>query len=188
MRRLTIGIDIDGTLYNWTAAANQAVMAQFGCDDPGEHEHWDHLKAFLGGDERWHWIWSREAAPYVFGADAMEYPGCVSVVNDLCREHDIHFVTHRNPAKTGAITARWLDARFENYKGIHVLDNTVKKHEVLAFDIFIDDKAETIEEFCGTPFVLPVMPVRLWNAHVDDPIVERFNDWSEVPAIVERCA
>jgi len=182
---MLIGIDIDGTLYDWTKAVNQAVVAQFGIPDPGPHTSWDYLKDLLGGDDRWAWIWSNEAAPYVFGAEGMLYDGCQRVVNDLCREHDVHFCTHRNPAKTGAVTARWLNGHFQGYRGLHVLDNGVSKSDVMDWDVFIDDKTETIAEFMENTVVDVLVPTRDWNAGYKHRNLKRFDRWADVPQILE---
>jgi uncharacterized HAD superfamily protein len=182
-----IGIDIDGTLYPWTTAANELAMDKFGIDDPGEHLHWDHLKGLLSS-EQFAWLWTYEAAPLLFGRHDLIYPGAQEVVNELCAEHDVHFVTHRNPEKTGAITAEWISRNFVGYKGLHILDNSISKLGVLDFDFFIDDKAEIIEEFCETPLVLPIMPDRPWNLTVTHPVARRFFGWREVLDIVKENA
>jgi uncharacterized HAD superfamily protein len=188
MSRLTIGIDIDGTVYPWTRAANEAVMGRFPeTEDPGEHQAWDYLKSVLGSDERWRWLWSPEAAERVFGRLDLIFEHAADTINALAKEHDVHFVTHRNPEKTGVATAMWIREHFSGYKGIHVLDNSVRKCDVLNWDVFVDDKVETIHEFCVETMVSPLlMPTRPWNDHYKSDFVSRFTDWREVPEILQE--
>lgn len=180
---MRIGIDIDGTVYPWTTAAHELVMEKFEIEETGEHDHWDHLARLLTVEQH-AWLFSYEAAPFIYGRMDLIYPNAQSVVNELCADHDVHFVTHRSPEKTGAITAEWLARNFVGYKGVHVLDNSVKKYEVLGWDIFIDDKPEIAEEFLTDTMVEVFMPDQPWNREYSNRSLIRFTDWASVPAIV----
>lgn len=184
---MLIGLDIDGCIYPWTLAANEAVAERYGLEGLTEHTHWDYLKDRLD-DEGWKWLWSPDAASEVFGRMDMIYEGAQEVIQALCDEHEVHFVTHRNPARCGALTAIYLAHYFKGYKGVHILDNSVSKVGVLKFDVFIDDKHETICEFQGAwdgvaPLILA--PARPWNV---DSTCHRFESWDEVPGLIaEDC-
>ena len=180
---MKIGIDIDGTIYPWTRAANEAVMQEFGIADPGPHTQWDHLKLLLP-DDQFRWIWSYEAANAVFGRLDLIEPHAARVINDLARRHEVHFVTHRNPHKTAVATAAWVSLHFEGYRGLHVLDNSVKKYTVLDFDVFVDDKPETVDEFVALTNTWTLMPQRDWNVHYQDADAV-FTDWQYVPDMLK---
>ena len=193
MIRLRIGIDVDGTVYPWTEAVNAAVMERFPeTPDPGEHQTWDYLKELLGSDERWRWLWSTEAASAVFGRLDLIYPGAAEAINGLAKHHDIHFVTHRNPNKSAIATAFWLNEWFPSFKGVHILDNSVPKHDCYDFDVFIEDKPETIYGFSSyAPGVTTLMPMRPWNAdfaHAQGGPKHIFYTWDAVPTIVNEVA
>ena len=173
---MRIGVDIDGTLYPWTLAVNAAVTERFGVEGLTEHTHWNYLKDMLT-PEQWAWVWSKDAAETVFGQDSV-FDGCIDAVNELTKEHEVHFVTHRNPLYTGAVTARWIAERFSNYAGIHVLSSSVSKTKLGEWDVFIDDKPDTIEEFLNETNSVVFIPDRPWNRDVQGAI--RFTDWSAV--------
>jgi uncharacterized HAD superfamily protein len=180
---MLIGCDIDGTVYPWSEAVNLALVEQFGIDDPGPHESWNYLRDRLD-KEQWYWIWSREGAEAVFGRTEMMYPGAERTINALAREHEVHFVTHRNPYRLTSVTGAYLAHHFRNYRGVHVLDNSTSKHTLAQWDVFIDDKAEIAEEFSETE-ALMLVPARPWNVGVHGI---RFEDWDEVPEAIAAYA
>lgn len=172
---MRIGVDIDGTLYPWTQAVNAALGYVHGVEGLTEHTHWDYLKDVIT-PEQWAWCWSKEAAEAVFGQDK-EFEGCVPAVNALIQDgHDVHFVTHRNPQLTSGITAKWIADRFEGYSGLHVLSNKVAKTSLGTWDVFIDDKPDTIEDFLANTDALVLIPDRPWNKEVKGGL--RFTDWA----------
>ena len=157
-------------------------MSRYGIDDPGEHTHWDHLEEFVT-KEQFSWLWKSKAAEMVFGRLDLIYPGAANVVNALCNEHEVHFVTHRNPYAVAGVTGRWLNYHFRNYTGVHVLNNRCKKWELGKWDVFIDDKVETVEGFVEHTRALVLMPDRPWNQEtkVYRPDVV-FKHWVYLPA------
>lgn len=177
--RLRIGIDVDGCLYPWSRAVNEAVASRFDLDGLVDHTHWDYLREQLT-DEQWHWVWSDNAVLPVFGRFDLIYPHAREVVNDLCKRHDVHFVTHRNPATTAAVTAQWIGHYFRGYKGIIVCDGSVSKATLAAWDAFIDDKPKTVHELreSGVPTLIPKRP---WNEEFRG---SRFASWLEVPELI----
>lgn len=181
---MRIGIDVDGTLYRWTTSVNAAVEERFGVaglDDP--HPRWDYLREVLT-PEQWRWVWSRDAAEAVFGRRDMAYPGSRRAVNSICAEHEVHFVTHRNPRVLTGVTGQWLASRYFGYAGVHVLYHSVSKVGLADWDVFVDDKAETIAEFenAGVRILIPDRP---WNVGCGSGR-ERFDDWRDVPRLIGR--
>ena len=176
---MLIGVDIDGCTYPFTTAVNEAVEAKFGITDLEEHTSWNYLKDRIT-PAQWGWVWTPDAAEAVFGRCDLIYRGAGEVVNELCRAHEVHFVTHRDPPSVAAITATWLQCHFAGYQGVHVLRNSVKKTTVMAWDVFIDDKNETIWEFteAGVPILAPARP---WNEAAG---IERFESWQQVPGLL----
>lgn len=175
-----IGVDIDGTLYHWTRAANEAVEDKFGITGLTEHTYWNYLHDTIS-PEQWAWIWSDGPAEEIFGRSDLIFDGCQDVVNDLCKEHEVHFVTHRNPELTAGITSDWLAYHFSKYAGVHVVSSSVDKTTLGNWDLFIDDKPDTIESFekVGIPILVPS---RLYNVGYG---TYRFASWDEVPRLME---
>lgn len=184
---MRIGFDIDGVLYPWTAAVNDAVIERFDIPDPGEHQYWDYLKERLTG-EQWQWVWSDEAAPAVFGRYLHMEDGCTACDTLLLCEYDVHFITHRDPRKTASITARWLGERFRRYAGLHVLGNGINKSDLvrgLGLAVMIDDKPEVCDDVLRNSNAEVFMPTRPWNSRYEpQPYLEnrfhRFENWQEV--------
>ena len=180
---MRIGVDIDGTVYPWTKAVNEALMARFAIGDPGEHQSWDFLQESIT-KEQWEWIWSTKAAEIVFGRMDLVYPGAVEAVNLLCSEHEVHFVTHRHPWRTAEYTGRWLNYHFRNYCGVHTVHNRCRKVSLGTWDVFIDDKDVTLAEFATQTDALVLAPARPWNEHMKYYRITRFGSWDEVPELI----
>ena len=174
-----VGIDIDGTVYPWTKAINQALKNTFGVEGLVEHKTWNYLEEHITPDQ-WRWCWSDEAVIPAFGRMDLIYEYAAKVVNEICRKHEVHFVTHRNPKLLAGVTGKWLSHYFDGYKGVHVLNNGVDKTEVMKWDWFIDDKSETVRAFRekGIPILVPARP---WNVDVG---YDRFDSWLEVREIL----
>jgi 5'(3')-deoxyribonucleotidase len=183
--KLRIGIDVDGCVYHWTKAVNEALADKFEVEGLEEHTHWDYLQEHVS-KQQWEWVWSADAAEMVFGRLDMIFPGAKQAVNQLCQDHEVHFVTHRHPRRVGGITGHWLRYHFRNYTGVHVIHNRCEKHTLGTWDVFVDDKPSTVEEFLENTEARVLMPVRPYNEHlVDSGRLFVFDHWDEVPGLVE---
>lgn len=163
---MRIGIDIDGVLYPWADAANAAVVAQFGVPDPGPHQHWEWLKEQVT-QEQWHWLWTDEGQAAAFGDLGLTYPGVVEAFLTFLKDprHRCHFVTHRDPRRSGARTAAYLARHFgaHPWAGTHVLQNGTPKWKLMDWDVFIDDKVETALDMLEHTRAQVFVPARPWN-------------------------
>ena len=192
---MRIGFDIDGVLYPWTDAANDALAAKFGGRKLGEHLHWDWLKGQIPS-EQWRWLWSAEGQRYSFGHVERIYPGVVDAVNAILRvpENRVHFVTHRDPRRTAEATARFLARHFGGHPwaGVHVVQNNVPKFSLAEWDVFVDDKPETVEELLTFSRAQVFTPARPWNEGLASlaelhPRLIRYEDPAEVAEwVLER--
>lgn len=162
---MLIGVDIDGVLFPWVDVANEAVAERFGIPNPGPHTCWDYLKDVLP-PEAWRWLWSAEGQDVVFGQVERTYADAVEAVNALLKAgHRVHFVTHRDPRRTAVYTAAFLHLHFGRHPwaGVHVVQNSVAKRRLQRWDVFIDDKPETVWDFLGYTDAQVFAPVRPWN-------------------------
>lgn len=187
---MRIGIDIDGVLFPWTDVANEAVMERFGVPDPGPHVEWEHLKNLLTRDQ-WGWLWTAEGQDVVFGQIERTYPGAVEAVNAITRhgEHEVHFVTHRDPRRAGVHTAAFLALHFgaHPWAGTHVIQAAMEKHRLARWDVFIDDKPETIWDFVANTDAEVFTPARPWNTELaDDGWIHRYEDPQEIVEALGR--
>jgi len=164
---MIVGFDIDGVLFPWDEAARDALVEKFGIERPGESTHWSYLKDVLE-PHQWNWLWEAEGQSATFGQVERTYPGAVEAVNALLRAgHRVHFVAHRDPRRTALLTARFLTLHFGRYPwaGVHVVQNSVAKRRLGSWDVFVDDKPETVFDFLHNSDGVQVFaPVRPWNA------------------------
>jgi hypothetical protein len=183
---MNIGIDIDGVLFPWADAANEAVMDKFGIPNPGPHAKWEHLRGKITSDQ-WAWLWGAEGSDEVFGRVGLVYPGVVPAFNALIKnqEHRCHFVTHRDPRRTALHTAEFLTRHFGGHPwaGVHVLQNSIPKHSLMEWDVFIDDKPETVLEMLTHTQAVVFSPKRPWNTELADIRHPRFLHYSD-PQVV----
>lgn len=166
---MRIGIDIDGVLYPWTDAANAALVERFGIEDPGPHLGWDWLKEQITG-EQWRWLWTPEGQEASFDRIHSTFPDVVEAFGAiLASGHECHFVTHRDPVLTSGWTADFLAHHFRGYRwaGLHVLGNSYPKHSLMEWDVFIDDKPETVKDFLLYTRAQVFSPVRPWNGELE---------------------
>lgn len=188
--KLRIAVDLDGTVYPWSQAVNEYLEWMYELDPIGDHKHWDYLEQRIL-PYQWEQIWSYQAAEGVFGREDLIYPGAKKAVQQLCNEHEVHFVTHRHPCRTAEVTGRWLRAHFRNYAGVHLVTNRCGKDTLGEWDVVIDDKPSTLEAFFIRDLSLVLAPVRPWNRDFLDEWSEinvyafhSFTDWADVPALI----
>lgn len=92
-----------------------------------------------------------------------------------------------------------MNYHFRNYAGVHVVHARVTKDSLGRWDVFIDDKPETIEGFVERTDALVLAPRRPWNRHIKNIDVGRvevtktvafrhFRNWSEVPGLIKDFA
>lgn len=176
---MRIGFDIDGVLFPWTDVANEAVVARFDLADPGPHTDWDYLRRTIP-PSCWRWVWSREGQDTIFSQVGRVYPGIVEVVNALLKDdHDVHFVTHRDPRRTAVYTSTFLSLHFGRHPwaGVHVVQNNVRKSRLLRWDAFVDDKPETVWDLLGEERIKVFAPAQPWNTELEDELLlTRYTD------------
>lgn len=167
MKKLTIGVDVDGVLADFTEAArslckekfngrpdDKLVQTGWGFDSLGltkaeEDAMWEHI------DNATNW-WYSEINPL---ADAQ-------LLRFLCDEHRVIFITNRKDAKpeSGSMgvekqTAFWLT----NYFNIHAPTVLLSKAKgplaaALKLDAFIDDRDKNLEEVIDA-----IGPEKVWG-------------------------
>ena len=161
---MTIGCDIDGVLFPWERIARDVLEIEFGVK-LAESTYWTYLKDVLPRAQ-WDWLWSREGQDKIFGRTWARYPEAVEAVNALLKAgHRVHFVTHRDPRRTALHTAEFLDLHFGGHPwaGVHVIQNHVQKRRLASWDVFVDDKPETVFDFLANTRAQVFSPVRPWN-------------------------
>lgn len=164
---MRIGIDIDGVLFPFDDVARD-VLHRFGGVSREPSNRWSALKDEVSG-KAWRWLWTPGGQAIVFSQAKRCYPDAVQVVRELLTNtyHEVHFVTHRDPAITGTYTAQFLEYHFRGLRwaGLHMLGQqaTMTKRHLARWDVFVDDKPETVFEFLAHTDTQVFAPRRPWN-------------------------
>lgn len=162
---MIVGFDIDGVLFPWDDCARDGLVERFGIERPAPSTYWSYLKDVLE-PEQWKWLWTHEGQDNVFGRVERVYPGAVDAINDILRlGHQVHFVTHRDPRRTSLHTAAFLTLHFGGHPwaGVHVVQNSVQKRRLMRWDVFVDDKPETVLDIINHTPARVFAPHRPWN-------------------------
>lgn len=185
---MVIGVDIDGVLYPWDECARDALVAKFGIERPGPSTSWSFLKYALPR-ELWTWLWSADGQEASFSQVERTYPGTVEAVNGLLKAgHRVHFVTHRDPRRTAVLTAAFLHVHFGGHPwaGVHVVQAHVAKRRLQAWDVFVDDKPDTVYDLTAHTDAMVFAPARPWNEELAElEPWERFVRYTDPAAILE---
>lgn len=183
---MIIGIDIDGVLFPWEEAARDALVAEFGIEKPAPSTTWSYLKGVLEPGQ-WGWLWTREGQDATFGQVGRVYPGVTGAVNALLRAgHHVHFVTHRDPRRTAVHTATFLALHFGRHPwgGVHIVHNDVAKRRLARWDVFVDDKPETVWDFLANSNARVFAPVRPWNTELEEDTTDQLTRYVHPDDIV----
>lgn len=162
---MVIGVDIDGVLFPWEDAVADALERKFGLEPLGVMTSWDDYRDRVK-PEAWDWLWTPEGSEAVLRQTWRTYPGAVEAVRALMEAgHSVHFATHRDPCMTSHWTADYLRRHFHGlrWEGLHVTRNTVAKRKLARWDVFVDDKPETVWDFLDCTTAQVFAPVRSWN-------------------------
>ncbi len=150
---MTIAVDIDSTLYDFAGPCRQAFL-----DLALEHD--DKEEYFKGGYQSWvEWrspadVCGPEAftealakvhSPEIIKAQ-QPYQGAQEVLQDLVKEHEIFYISNRDPGSQGA-TEEWLFEinDFPVADTICMMDD--KQPYLSECQYLIDDRCKTLVEF-----------------------------------------
>lgn len=184
MKRLKIGVDIDGVLADIVARMLPLLSRE--CGRPVVHEDivcYRFSEALNIPEERVAVLMEEialdghyEAAPVVEGA----------VESLLQLEHHTIWLVTARPERTRSQTTRWLAQHGLRYHQLVFTTAAAKARQGDGFDLFIEDNLETTLGLSaeGIPVLLFDRP---WNQHAILPDnVTRVSAWHEIVMAVER--
>lgn len=186
---MRIGVDIDGVLFPWDTVARRVLHARYGDVSQEPSRTWSALKGEVS-KSAWHWLWSTEGQQRVFGQIEHSYGDAVDAVRALLDTgHQVHFVTHRDPATTIHHTAAFLREHFwgRRWAGVHSIRSTTHKTDLGRWDVFVDDKPSTVLGFVERESTRVFAPRRPWNeSELEDvPGLSLYDDPMDVVRWVE---
>ena len=186
MKRLTIGVDIDGVIVDY-AAVMMPVASEI-CGRPvtlQDLTNWDLMETLDISEEQFKRLWDA-----TLGTDLLRYAppieGAIPGLSTLGK-HEIWLVTAR-PESMQELTLSWLAENNAQYDHIILGRYGDKVEAGQGFDVFVEDRldeAHTIAE-AGVFSILLDQP---WNqSPLLHPNCCRVFDWDSIIALVNKLA
>jgi len=165
-----IGIDLDGTIFDFVTAFNQATMEILGIKLPAyDREYfptrWSWAEQFLEEDQN-NAVWSHILQSRTFWSNVPTFEWTKATLNAVfnMNKHDVYFITCRTSHNTLSPVKIQSEKAL---KKLHVKNPTVliaQEHtdksiliNGLHLDVFVDDKTDTLnllQEECSTTRVV----------------------------------
>jgi len=196
MKRIRIGVDVDGVLYRWSDTARWILHHAFGYN-LGDSTSWHYLKSQVK-PAHWDWLWRTGVEVYGLFRHGNLYPGSVEGMKELSRLGDIVVITMR-PRNAMTDTLAWLSYHQLPVDELHVLDHGRKSSVQPHCDVYIDDSPDVYEDLTANTSGVVLLWDRPWNQDVPvrhkrpwEPGGTRVSSWDEVIEQVrltawERC-
>lgn len=151
MKRLNVGVDVDGVLANFVGSA-RTVCKQLFNGRPDDHliqTGWGFDSIGITKEEE-NLLWRTiDAAPnWWMGLDRLPE---TNLLGKLCQDHRVIFITNRKDGSCGlpieVQTARWLEQNYHlDHPTVTISDNKGPLAAGLKLDYFIDDRPKNVAE------------------------------------------
>lgn len=188
---MVVGFDIDDVLYPWVPIVHRTVLRELNIDLPPltRFSEWEIYP------DAWNWLWQEHVQLEIISHFHRVIKGMKGVVRHIAEAgHEVHFVTHRKQPEYSTLpTAKFLERHFGHFPwgGVHVLSPHMPKAELMDWDVFVDDKSETIRDVLHRTDAMCFAPARTWNVDLEgygDGRLVRYTDpwaiakWVDFPA------
>ena len=178
MKRLLIGLDIDGVIVDY-ATAMLPLLSEV-CHRPVSIEEiccYDLQEALDIDEETNEYIWGQTLGTELL-IDALPIEDAIDGLSRISR-HEIWIITHR-PLSLRNLTERWLGKRQVKYDNIIFVENSDKMSAGPMFDVFVEDYLEEALIFADAG-VLTLLFNQPWNQTPSLPRnCRRVHTWEEV--------
>jgi phosphoglycolate phosphatase-like HAD superfamily hydrolase len=190
VRRHTLGVDVDSTVWDLTAWVCEAAFDVTGeALDPETCATWTHVLDAYGESAAME-IYARALAPHRV-REREPYPGAEEALRRLQGERgiQIHFVTRNwDPEAMKPHLEPWLKEHFGPEIGLTV--TTEDKLDILRdLDAFglVDDRPETLARVADAGLWAATL-IQPWNRSLvaGNANVHGFTDWRELPSLLPR--
>lgn len=183
MRKLRLGLDIDGVLYRWTSTA-QHLLGEYWNNDPGESQDWDWIKNHVS-KETWKWLWSDGVEKYGLFRYGSLFKGSRDFLIRAEPYCDNVVITSR-PANAVRDTMDWLSYQKVPTAEVHIIGVTPKSQVMPQCDVYIDDATHNCLDLLQNTEADVIMPDRPWNQDFgDEPEgFHRTSSWEEIEKIL----
>lgn len=163
-----VGLDLDGVVYDWVSAANNALLEGQGIADLEPHTSWGHLDQQLvdrygkkSAELLLKWLWS-DGIYLMFSTANVPYAGAGDFMRELAAKYELVVITSR-PRNAAALTYGWLALHKVNAAEVHVLGHNAKKSEICC-DAYIEDRDVNVQDLIYNTPSHVYCPRRDWNS------------------------
>ena len=178
---MRIGLDVDGTIYDWESQFRSILKRLYGLHIPVS-VNWDSIKDACT-DKQWSSVWDNAQDELFTGG--LYYHGAREMVAELIAAgHEVVFIT-ATPVKVRAHRGCKLFLDFPGICGVVFVPTGGNDKSLVKCDLYVDDKPEVIAEMMeqGHESLLVHRP---WNDHVTG--VTSIAGWEQLKKIVEELA
>lgn len=183
MKRMTIGIDIDGTLtgaYDWLPYANQ----YFGKDlSPEEILHYDIHRSMDVDPMAYRSFY--DSFKYLLHANNSLRTNAAEILEHLSLRHTCHYITARENDLRHT-TEHWMERHGLPNIPLHMLGShqKVETARTLGCTLFLEDRYETAAQMAavGIPVLLFDTSYNRGQAH---PLITRVQSWEQVKRYID---
>jgi 5'(3')-deoxyribonucleotidase len=196
-RDYTIGLDLDGCVYQWDKTARYMLRRRM--EDRGEQPtdalyhastSWDYIEENVSKED-WEWLWSSGTRQGLYRYGHV-VSGAIEGVQGLANIGDVVVITAR-PKDAVNDTLTWLGTFFDkaSLSGIVIQSNGQKKSQVEPVpDVYIDDGAHNLDDVLLNTDSLAIQFVQPWNAEYSPSLkaLDRWHPalgWRNTVAVVE---
>lgn len=188
MKKLRLGLDLDGVVYRWQDTAIYLLNTLRGTSVSYDAwDHWDYLKETISKDD-WKWLWSDAVIDHGLFRFGSLYKGSREFLRDIKDQYEIVVITSRQENAVRD-TMDWLAYQQLPTTEIHILGQQSKSSVEPKCDVYIDDAIHNCEDLLVNTGGLVVMPDRPWNAKYSSPEYLRFHrgfGWGHIKFILNR--
>lgn len=186
MRRLRLGIDLDGVVADFNAGWISRYNDEFAADlEPAQVTHWDGLVPithFADMEEFWTWAQGGDdASPSIF-RDLPLYEDAVPAMRELARHHRLVIVSSK-PDWAIPDTLEWLAEHRIPSREIHFVWDKAR----VDCDVYLEDAPHNLDALVAAhPDRVVCRMVRPWNKPVGGAVDVR--GWREFSEVVDGVA
>jgi 5'(3')-deoxyribonucleotidase len=174
---MRIGLDVDGTVYDWDSSFRTILKRLHGIELPVSAE-WDSIEESIT-KEHWSSVWDSARIELFTGGSY--YLGAQDTVRQLIeRKHDVIFIT-ATPVGARAQRANMLFRDFPGISGVCFVNPMHDDKSLVKCDLYVDDKPEVIATLLAQGHNA-VLINRPWNKHVRSMM--RIYTWEQLLAVV----
>ena len=186
MKRLTIGIDIDGTItdpFYWLDLANQYFGTAVRPEEITIYEIGEVL-----GLKREEYMKFYEDCKEEIHRKAGVREGAKEKLHQIFRQHEAYYITARDESLYD-MTHEWFEKHELPGENLFTLGThfKVEKAKELGCDVFIEDRYENAVELAEEGIKVLLMDCS-YNQEPLSPNMIRVKDWEEVAEVIEEIA